>query len=212
MPPSTAAVLETAPRPEAASRQVARARARRVARFLAGFLVAALLAAPCTPRASAVADGAYTENGWLIWDELVDPGWDPAAIFQELGIDKMRDDDPGAEEAVREFMARWAQAPINKAMGGKRIKIPGFVVPLDLESTEIKEFFLVPYFGACIHVPPPPPNQIVFVRSNQALDGIGVMDVVWVYGMMRAERFQTDLGDAGYTLPADKVEPYREDG
>jgi hypothetical protein len=152
------------------------------------------------------------ENGWLIWDQLVDPGWDPAAIFQELGIDQMQDNDPRAEEALRNFMERWNQAPVNPAIGGKRIKIPGFVVPLDLEGAELKEFFLVPYFGACIHVPPPPPNQIVFVRSDSAVEGVSVMDVVWVYGKIQAESFRTDLGDAGYTLPADRVEPYREDG
>jgi hypothetical protein len=81
-----------------------------------------------------------------------------------------------------------------------------------MDGAELKEFFLVPYFGACIHVPPPPPNQIVFVRSDKAVEGVGVMDVVWVYGKIKAERFRSDLGDAGYTLPADRVEPYREDG
>jgi hypothetical protein len=172
------------------------------------------LASLLTLSTAAAADpeGGYMENGWLIWDELVDPSWDPAAIFQELGIDQMQDNDPRAEEALRAFMERWSQAPINKAIGGKAIKIPGFVVPLDMEGAELKDFFLVPYFGACIHVPPPPPNQIVFVRSGKPVDGVGVMDVVWVYGKIKAERFRSDLGDAGYTLPADRVEPYREDG
>ncbi|MDR1079483.1 MAG: DUF3299 domain-containing protein [Deltaproteobacteria bacterium] len=169
----------------------------------------ALLLALAAASAQAV---TYRENGWLIWEELVDPSWDPAKIFQELGIDKMRDDDPRAQEAVRQFMERWTQAPINPRMGGTAIKIPGFVVPLDMDGAELTEFFLVPYFGACIHVPPPPPNQIVFVKSEKPVAGVAVMDVIWVYGTIRAERFTTELGDAGYTLPADRVEPYREDG
>jgi hypothetical protein len=170
-------------------------------------------AAPPAARAGTDADArSYQENGWLIWDELVDPSWDPAAIFQELGIDGMRDDDPRAEETVRLFMERWNQAPVNQAMAGKAVKIPGFVVPLDLEGAELKEFFLVPSFGACLHVPPPPPNQIVYVRSEKPITGVSVMDVVWVSGIIKAERFTDDLGDAGYTLPADRVEPYREDG
>ncbi|MDR2612677.1 MAG: DUF3299 domain-containing protein [Deltaproteobacteria bacterium] len=176
-------------------------------------LAAAILAAPGTASAapSGGAGEGYLEKGWLIWDELVDPSWDPQAIFNELGIDQMRDDDPRAEEALRRFMERWSQAPVNPAIGGKAVKIPGFVVPLDIEGAELREFFLVPYFGACIHVPPPPPNQIVYVRSATPVEGVGVMDVVWVYGKIRAESFRTDLGNAGYTLPADRVEPYREE-
>jgi hypothetical protein len=175
--------------------------------LIAAFAAWALLA---PPAGAGAAD--YMEKGWLIWDELVDPSWDPAAIFSELGIDGMRDDDPGADEALRKFMERWGQAPVNAAIGGKAVKIPGFVVPLDMEAGELTEFFLVPYFGACIHVPPPPPNQIVFVKSASPVEGVGVMDVVWVYGKIAAERYSSELGDAGYTLPADRVEPYREDG
>ncbi|MDR1038163.1 MAG: DUF3299 domain-containing protein [Deltaproteobacteria bacterium] len=178
--------------------------------FLAALAVLAALAAGSA--AAVQAERTYRENGWLIWDELVDPSWDPAKIFQELGIDKMRDDDPRAEEAVRSFMERWSQAPVNPAMGGQAIKIPGFVVPLDMDGAELREFFLVPYFGACIHVPPPPPNQIIYVKSDRPIEGVGVMDVVFAYGIIRSERFSSELGDAGYTLAADKVEPYREDG
>ncbi|MDR2351671.1 MAG: DUF3299 domain-containing protein [Deltaproteobacteria bacterium] len=153
----------------------------------------------------------YLENNWLIWDDLVDPSWNAEEIFRDLKINEMADNDPRAEEVIRIFLERWNQAPINPAMDGKKIKIPGFVVPLDFEDAEIKEFFLVPFFGACIHVPPPPPNQIIYVYSEKSLKGLEAMEVVWVYGRIKAERFETDLGNAGYSLPADKVEFYRED-
>lgn len=165
------------------------------------------------PAYSAPKKGEYEEKGWLIWDELVDPGWNPEEIFKDLKIDQMADDDKKYEEVVEEFIRRWNNAPTNPSMNGKKIKIPGFVVPLDFEETQISEFFLVPYFGACIHVPPPPPNQIIYVKSQKGIKGVGVMDVVWVYGKIKSDRFEVeDLGLAGYTLPADIVEPYREDG
>lgn len=153
----------------------------------------------------------YITKSWLIWDDLVDPSWDTEALFKELGIDQMQDNDPRAEEVIAQFMERWNNAPINPQMNGKKVKIPGFVVPLDFDKAEMTEFFLVPFFGACIHVPPPPPNQIIYVVSKKGLKGIEAMEIVWVYGKIKAERFDTDMGSAGYTLPADRVEIYRED-
>jgi hypothetical protein len=132
--------------------------------------------------------------------------------MKELGIDTMQDNDPRAEEVMLQFVDRWNNAPINPAMNGTLIKIPGFVVPLDYENAEMREFFLVPFFGACIHVPPPPPNQIIYVVSQSGLKGIEAMEIVWVYGKIKAEKFETELGSAGYTIPADRVEIYREDG
>lgn len=45
-----------------------------------------------------------------------------------------------------------------------KVKIPGYIVPLDdMSYTEVSEFILVPNALACIHVPPPPPNQMVYV-------------------------------------------------
>jgi hypothetical protein len=155
--------------------------------------------------------GDYIDKSWLIWDDLVDPSWDTEALFKELGIDQMEDNDPRAEAVITEFMERWNNAPINPKMNGKKVKIPGFVVPLDFDKAEMTEFFLVPFFGACIHVPPPPPNQIIYVVSKKGLKGIEAMEIVWVYGKILAERFDTDMGSAGYTIPADRVEIYRED-
>jgi hypothetical protein len=156
-------------------------------------------------------DGPYYQNGWLIWEELVPSDWDPGKIFQELQLDTMADDDPRADEAVKKFTEMWNQAPINPKISGRSIKIPGFLVPLDFESRQIEEFFLVPYFGACIHSPPPPPNQIIYVKAQNPAKGLEAMDVVWVSGTITAERYSSeDLGQAGYSLSAEDVEPYRD--
>jgi hypothetical protein len=93
---------------------------------------------------------------------------------------------------------------------GKRVKIGGYVVPLDFEATTVKEFLLVPFVGACIHVPPPPANQIVYVKSEKGFEIAGQFDPVWVTGTMRTETAFTGLADAGYTIDADAVESRKE--
>jgi uncharacterized protein len=93
---------------------------------------------------------------------------------------------------------------------GKRVKIGGYVVPLDFEATTIKEFLLVPFVGACIHVPPPPANQIVYVKSDKGVEIGGQFDPVWVTGTLKTETAFTGLADAGYTINADEVEHRKE--
>jgi hypothetical protein len=150
----------------------------------------------------------YLENGWLIWEELMPADWDPVAIFEELNINDMADDDPRIDQIIEEFVKKWNASPVNKEVDQQPLRIPGFVVPLDFEADEVAEFFLVPFFGACIHVPPPPPNQIILVRLKSPM-GLGAMEVVEVYGKISVEGYTNDLGSAGYTLAADKVEFYR---
>jgi hypothetical protein len=84
----------------------------------------------------------------------------------------------------------------------------GFVTPLAFQGTKITEFLLVPYVGACIHVPPPPANQIVLVSGvDYDLDG-GLLYPVRVTGMMRATPVETDVANVGYKLDQATVERY----
>ena len=91
-------------------------------------------------------------------------------------------------------------------LNGKRVKIGGYVVPLDFEATTIKEFLLVPFVGACIHVPPPPANQIVYVKAADGFEVSGMFEPVWVTGTLKGTSAFTGLAEAGYSLEADKVE------
>lgn len=100
--------------------------------------------------------------------------------------------------------------PVVEALNGKRVAIGGYVVPLDFDATTVKEFLLVPFVGACVHVPPPPANQIVFVQAARGARISGLFAPVTVTGKMTTTPSFTGLADAGYTLEAERVDPRTE--
>ena len=100
-------------------------------------------------------------------------------------------------------------AAIVETLNGERVRVPGFVVPLESdEGGELTEFFLVPYYGACIHVPPPPANQIIYVKVQDKFFLESMMDPFWIEGVISTQSFSADLGEAGYTIVADEIEKY----
>jgi len=98
-------------------------------------------------------------------------------------------------------------APVVAALDGKRVHIGGYVVPLDFDATSVKEFLLVPFVGACIHVPPPPANQIIYVKAATGFEVKGQFDPVYVTGKLTTTPASTGLADTGYSIDAEKVEP-----
>jgi uncharacterized protein len=127
-------------------------------------------------------------------------GGPPPPPLAEGGFMAVKRRQPGSDQPPR----------VVTEFNGKRVKIGGYVVPLDFEATTIKEFLLVPFVGACIHVPPPPANQIVYVKSDKGFEIGGQFDPVWVTGTLKTEPAFTGLADAGYTLDADSVEHRKE--
>jgi hypothetical protein len=99
-------------------------------------------------------------------------------------------------------------APIVESLNGELVKIPGFVVPLEGDNETTTEFLLVPYFGACIHVPPPPANQIVYVKFSDAVPIDNLYDAVWVTGTLTTNGWEGDLATVGYSLSGISVSPY----
>lgn len=163
---------------------------------------------PAVPVPSAgVSDPSYRE---IDWQALLPKGWDPMAPFKGLRLDQIQDGDPRAQVALYKARKYWQTAPTEPSLDGAPVRLPGFVVSLDAEGETIREFLLVPYFGACIHVPPPPANQVVHVRTRQPLQGLRTMDTVWISGVLRVERAETMMGDAGYAMSDARVEPYRQ--
>jgi hypothetical protein len=158
--------------------------------------------------AKPAAEKSATAYRTITWDDLMPKDWDPAAPFKGLDLSKLKDSDPRAMEALARMRKEWDEAPVNKELDGQNIRIPGFIVSLDGGPDELREFLLVPYFGACIHVPPPPANQIIHVMPEKPAKGFRSMDTVWVSGTMKLEPSQTSMGNSGYVLTAKKVLPY----
>jgi len=165
-------------------------------------LVASKPGSPTPPAASPFQE--------IKWEQLAPASWDPMKPFKGIDLNKLDDADPRADEALQKAKEYWKNAPVNPAMNGKSIRIPGFVVSLDREGEALKEFLLVPYFGGCIHVPPPPANQIIHVNSLKPIKGVRTMDAVWISGVLNVKPSSTEMGDAGYSLVAQSVEMYKD--
>jgi uncharacterized protein len=155
--------------------------------------------------ASPAGKGAYRE---IKWDDLVPADWDPFKEMKDMNLGGLSDADPRAAAALKKMRDYWDNAPVNPKLEDQAVRIPGYVVPLDDSTTGLKEFLLVPYFGACIHTPPPPANQIVHVIPRSAAKGFRSMDTVWVSGTIKAAKSDTVMGASGYRLDAVVVEPY----
>lgn len=96
-------------------------------------------------------------------------------------------------------------------LNGRPIRIPGFIVPLEYDDElVITEFFLVPYFGACIHLPPPPPNQMILVDYPKGIQMDALYTPIWVSGELKAEVTKNELGTSAYAMRMDVFESYDE--
>jgi len=147
---------------------------------------------------------------------------------EEVAIEKkalaqLRQDgiDADALLAKRDSIAekkRAAASAVNPALDGKTIRMPGYVLPLEFSGSKVTEFLLVPWVGACIHTPPPEPNQIVYVKADKAFEIRRTFDAVWVTGRIAAAGSKRSVQivdgsadiDVGYSLRASLVEPYQE--
>jgi uncharacterized protein len=141
------------------------------------------------------------------WDELMPKGWDPTESFRKRSAGIVSDADPRAWKLMKEFRVVLDHAPTVDTLNGVAVKVPGYVVPLETVRGELKEFLLVPYFGACIHTPAPPANQVIFVRPGKPA-AFRSMDTVWVSGTLHTTRQESFAGASGYTIDAVAIEPY----
>ncbi|MDW3221868.1 MAG: DUF3299 domain-containing protein [Paracoccaceae bacterium] len=91
---------------------------------------------------------------------------------------------------------------------GQIVRLPGYIVPIDYSGTGVTAFILVPFVGACVHVPPPPANQLVFVTTEKPYESSGLFEAVNVIGMFGTASMTTQLAEIGYALSADEIEPF----
>jgi hypothetical protein len=173
-----------------------------------GLLLGSVWLAAPTAWAQGTAARATSAARTLTWEELVPKDWDPMALFRNKPTALIREGSAAEHELMREMREVWDKAPTRAELKGQRVRLPGYVVPLDMVGDKLQDFLLVPYFGACIHSPPPPANQIVHITLKRP-QALRTMDVVWVTGLMDIERQDTGMGVSGYAIQADVVEPYK---
>lgn len=148
----------------------------------------------------------------LEWDALMPPGYLESLQTPESAIDgamgaakdafSFEDDSMEAQEAFANLQTLYRSAPLVEELNGERIRLAGFIVPLEFDFDEgtFSEFLLVPYFGACIHVPPPPSNQIVYVKTSETLNEEWLDYAVWATGTLSTESVDSEYGFAGYSM------------
>lgn len=176
-----------------------------------------------TDQSAAQADTDATDEGiqfilnntvyqQIMWEGLIPAEFSPDAIMAkyEPQLAKISDGSPEAAELYIIMQEEFNNAPANEALNETYIRIPGFIAPLEYTDNLITKFLLVPYFGACIHVPPPPANQTVLVETDE---GYGIKpersyNPFWVMGKLKVEGTATDLAQAGYSIQDAIIEPY----
>lgn len=134
----------------------------------------------------------------ITWDDLIPKG---VPYGQIIG--------PGLVDAVNDtWVPQFDEnaSKLNVNLDGEAVKLPGYVIPFDIGSDGVTSFMLVPYVGACIHTPPPPPNQLIFVTTETPWPSESMWDAVWVSGRLSAKAMSTQIAEVGYQLFAEKIE------
>ena len=148
----------------------------------------------------------------IMWDGLIPLDFRADAIMEKYQeqLAATTDGSPEAATLFSKMQDEFNNAPVNGEIDETLIRLPGFIAPLEYSGELITEFLLVPYFGACIHTPPPPANQTVLVKTAEG-QGIKTEDSynpIWVMGKVTAEATTTELAAAGYYIQEAIIEPY----
>lgn len=158
------------------------------------------LAPSASPPAADVVD--------LDWPALLPQGWQARDVLAGIDLASLSDNDPKAATLLAKLRAEYDAAPVEKSLDGKRVRIAGFVVTLERSKEGVREFLLVPYYGACIHTPPPPANQIIHVLPRQPVAAEMAIFPVYVSGVLQTKTSATAEGMAGYRIEMAEVSPY----
>lgn len=191
--------------------------------------LAAPMATSATPKdkedkgykapAKPVMDGKYEQIRWpyLMPDEDLEAIANPPAYLSAIPegseLDAPLDtplDATKKAEPKNAYERALVSTKIRPEFNNRLVKIPGFIVPLDItEDDKATTFFAVPFFGACIHVPPPPPNQIIYASYKKGVVLEKLYDPVWLYGRLSTEKITNDMATSAYSIQVDKVVEFK---
>lgn len=137
-------------------------------------------------------------------DDIVDGSFEDGIGSQIKNTLTPAKDDPYQQALI--------STKVKPGMDGQSVGIPGFIVPLEFDDELIvTEFFLVPYFGACMHLPPPAPNQIIYVKYAKGLELKTLYDPFWIYGTLKTSTVENDMATAAYSIDMASYKDYTEE-
>ncbi|MEO9457547.1 MAG: DUF3299 domain-containing protein [Lentilitoribacter sp.] len=136
----------------------------------------------------------------LAWEDLIPPGLPYSEIIGEGEMDERND--------VWLPLFDENATKLNPILDGAYIKMPGFILPIDVSTAGVTTFVLVPYVGACLHTPPPPANQLVYVTTEKPWQSDDLWEAIWVTGQIQHELQTTEVAETGYLLAAEEIEVY----
>jgi len=146
----------------------------------------------------------------LGWEELLPEGEEErlAQLYQQQ-MAMLYSGGGIAEGSAADTMVQIGTFNTVAGLNETKVRIPGYTVPFEFgANAEITEFLLVPYYGACLHAPPPPPNQTVFAMTEEPIRLRDLAQAVWIEGTLFTQTQESELADAAYTIRVDKVEIY----
>lgn len=136
----------------------------------------------------------------LPWASLSPPGWRPQAVLDRLGVDQLVDEDPRSNAILAEVRREWQKAPPVASVPKGKVRMTGFPVLLDEGSEPVRAVLLVPYYGACIHSPAPPANQLVLVTLGNELPRALYQFPIWITGTLQIKPATTRHGRVLYRM------------
>ncbi len=155
--------------------------------------------------ASIAALGAVPHGAWA--DDFIDLDWKDLMPEGQTMIPPMFQGLIDHDQAPMSSLQP-ASSGVRTEWTGQIVRLPGFIVPIEYSGTGVTAFILVPFVGACVHVPPPPANQLVFVTTPDPYESSGLYEAVNVIGMFGVSSLSTQLADVAYALSADRIEPF----
>ncbi len=156
----------------------------------------------------AAEDEEYREVGW---EDLMPADWEPPPFQYPVYEFGDEEEDELTNGIAPGFVIE--DAPVVEELNQQKLKIPGYVIPIEYDDVSVSEFLLVPYLGACIHVPPPPTNQMVYVRLKEPMSSGSawspmLWDPVWVSGLLKTEKMVTEYTPVSYSMDDASVTEY----
>lgn len=145
----------------------------------------------------------------LGWEELLPPGEEErlTQLYQQQMM--LLYTQPVEEGSAADIAVQIGTFNTVPELNEAKIRLPGYTVPFEFGAdAKITEFLLVPYYGACLHAPPPPPNQTIFVITDEPISLRDLAQAVWVEGTMYTQTQESELADAAYTIKMDRIEIY----